>query len=121
SAVTFGVLTLWQHLRGPRRRVLGVMLLGVFLLALVSVLYAEALLAGRYRAGRWIDVLWVIAFLAFATGAREERRLRDDAPIEPDRSPRFAAVIPTAALAVWMIAWLGSQREALVLINATTG
>ncbi len=121
SAVTFGVLTLWQHLHGPRRRVLGVMLLGVFLLALVSVLYSEALLAGRYRAGRWIDVLWVLAFLAFATGAREERRLSDPKPVQPERSPRLAAAIPTAALAVWMIAWLGSQREALVFINTTTG
>jgi signal transduction histidine kinase len=122
TGVTFGLLTLWQHVDGPRRSVLATILVGATLLCTVQVLYAEALLAGRYRAGTWIDVLWLIAFLAFATAAREERRLADD--IKPVQVPtaRLDPIVPTTALVVWMLAWLGSsEHEALLAINAITG
>ncbi len=101
---------------------LALILIGVTLLAATSVLYSEALLAGRYRAGRWIDTLWVLAFLALASGAREERRLTDEDSPLPESSARLAALVPTAALVAWMVAWLGSgERGALLVINAVTG
>jgi signal transduction histidine kinase len=122
TAVVFGLITLWQHIGGPRRRVLGFVIAGVFLLAAVSTLYGEALLAGRYRAGDWIDVLWVIGFLAFATAAREERRLPDEEVQPLERPARLDPVVPTAALVVWMVAWLGSGGAgSLLAINAISG
>jgi signal transduction histidine kinase len=124
TAAAFGLLTLWQHVGGPRRRVLAVLWFALFLLGVAVVVYAEALLAGRYSAGQFLDLLWVLAFLAFATAAREELRLGDDVEeeVSPQRANHFAPLVPTVALAVWMIAWLSSSdRDALLAINAVTG
>jgi signal transduction histidine kinase len=121
-ALVFGLIMLWQHVEGPRRRVLGLVLASESLLALVSILYSEALLAGRYQAGTWIDVIWVVAFLGFGAAAYEERQLEEDATPVADRVVRFDPVVPTIALAMWMVASLSSGGAgALLVINAVTG
>jgi signal transduction histidine kinase/CheY-like chemotaxis protein len=97
------------------------MLVGLTMLAFVTVLYSEALLAGRYRAGRWIDVLWVIAFLAFGFGAREERSVVTLTTPPIETSPRLAAFVPTVALVLWMGASLTSDRSTLFVVNVATG
>ncbi|HEU4612969.1 MAG TPA: hypothetical protein VFS15_12855, partial [Kofleriaceae bacterium] len=122
TAVAFGLLTLWQHIDGPRRRVLALVLGGVFVLATVSVFYAEALLAGRYHAGTWIDGLWVIAFLVIATAAREERWLGNEDVPAPERRRQVTPIILAVTFIVWLSAWLGSyDHAALRGLSAITG
>ncbi|MDX2089099.1 MAG: ATP-binding protein [Kofleriaceae bacterium] len=123
ACVVFGLSSLAQHLGNARRKIMALLMFGAFLLAAVSILYSVALLAGSYGAGSWLDVIWVIAFLAFATAAREELLLPPDADRAPsERISRFDPLVPVLSLLTWMTAVvLGSHLSELVAVQAITG
>jgi signal transduction histidine kinase/CheY-like chemotaxis protein len=120
SALVFGLVIWWQHVWGPRRWSLGLMLAGMALLAVVTTLYADSLLVRRYQAGEWIDVLWIASFALMIWAAREEHAMIAEVA-EPERDATRDEEVPATDALVPALAVMAAVGAALLFRDRWSG
>jgi diguanylate cyclase (GGDEF)-like protein/PAS domain S-box-containing protein len=107
------VTTLWQHVRGPTRHALGLVVAGITVHALANSLYAYGLLGRTYQAGNYLDVAWLIglALIYWGAAAYPSRTAVKNTATDEGTARMLARLIPIISIGITILVILAFNHN----------